>query len=385
MALNFSWSKQQLDFKQKVINFSQEELGKNVLQNDENLIFSREEWKKCARFGIQGLASTKLYGGKNDKIDVLSATLAMEGLGYGCRDNGLPFALNAQMWTVQLPLVEFADEAQKEKFLKPMVLGEKIGCHALTEPDSGSDVFSMQTVAKKVDGGYILNGKKALITLGPIADFALVFANVNPKMGKWGITGFLVEKGTKGFTQSKNLKKMGLRTVPIGELLFEDCFVPDENRLSAEGSGWGITTHTLEYDRCSILASQLGAMERQLEESIAFVKQRKQFGKSISEFQSVTNRIANMKLRLETSRLLLYQVAWLKNDGKSAMMEAALLKLQLSESFLESSIDAIRSNGGRGYLSQNEVERDLRDAVGGILYAGTSDIQRNLIANLLGL
>lgn len=383
--MDFSWTNEQIDYKQKVISFAKEHLNAKVVSDDHNSIFSKDYWNHCAKFGIQGLASTSKYGGTFEEIDILTATLAMEGLGYGCRDNGLPFALNAQMWTVQMPISQFGTNSQKEKFLKGMAAGNLIGSHGLTEPDAGSDVFNMQTVAEKVDGGYIINGKKHLTTLGPIADFALIFANAKPKMGKWGITGFMVEKGSNGFKQSENMPKMGLRTVPIGELAFDNCFVPDENRLGAEGAGWGITTSTLEYDRCCILASQLGAMERQLEETVAFVKQRKQFGKTIGEFQSVSNRIANMKLRMENSRLLLYQVAWLKSQGKSAMMEAALLKLQLSESFVASSLDAIRCNGGRGYLTENEVERDLRDAVGGILYAGTSDIQRNIISNLLGL
>ncbi|MGB3149314.1 MAG: acyl-CoA dehydrogenase family protein, partial [Maribacter sp.] len=293
------------------------------------------------------------------------------------------FSLNAQMWTVQLPIVEFGTDAQKEKFLKKLTSGEWIGCHALTEPNAGSDVFSMETTAEKVNGGYLLNGAKRLITLGPVADVALVFCSTNPKVGKWGISGFLVEKGTFGFTQSENKSKMGLRTVPIGDLNFKDCFVPTENRLGAEGAGWSITTTSLEYDRSGILGSQLGAMERQLNDSIAFVKKRKQFGKSVGKFQSVSNRIANMKLRLETSRLLLYKVAWLKSVGESAMMESAMLKLHLSESFIESSLDSIRSFGGSGYLSEYEIERDLRDAVGGVIYAGTSDIQRNIISKLL--
>ncbi|MBM1106804.1 acyl-CoA dehydrogenase family protein [Aurantibacter crassamenti] len=383
--MNFNWTKEQLEYKLKVIEFAKNHLNNDLVQKDLNCSFAADNWQKCAEFGIQQLAAPKSFGGQFDEIDILHATLAMEGLGYGCKDNGLPFSLNAQMWTVQMPISQFGTDFQKEKYLKGMASGKLIGSHALTEPNAGSDVFSMQTVAEKVDGGYILNGKKHLITLGPIADISLVFANARPKMGKWGITGFIVEKGTKGFNQSENMAKMGLRTVPIGELTFDNCFVPDENRLGAEGAGWGITTSTLEYDRCCILASQLGSMERQLDETVKFVKQRKQFGKSIGDFQSVSNRIANMKLRLETSRLLLYQVAWLKSQGKSAMMEAALLKLQLSESFVESSLDAIRCNGGRGYLTENEVERDLRDAVGGVLYAGTSDIQRNIISNLLGL
>ena len=383
--MDLSWTKEQLEYKERIIAFANEQLNNELASRDEACEFSRDDWKKCADFGIQGLATPLAYGGYKDEVDILTATLAMEGLGYGCKDNGLPFSLNAQMWTVQLPIAQFGSESQKNRYLKKFTSGDWIGCHGLTEPNAGSDVFSMETIAEKVDGGYVINGSKRLITLGPIADVALIFCITNPKLGKWGVSGFVIEKGTKGFTQGKNKPKMGLRTVPIGDLTFKDCFVPDENRLGAEGAGWSITTSSLEYDRGGILGSQLGAMERQLEECISFIKGRKQFGTSIGKFQSVSNRIANMKLRLETSRLLLYKVAWLKSMGQSAMMEAALLKLQLSESFVESSLDAIRSHGGSGYLSENEIERDLRDAVGGVIYAGTSDIQRNIIANLLGL
>jgi len=383
--MDFSWTKEQIEYKNRVITFAKEHLNDGITERDVTCQFSRDNWQKCADFGLQGLATPLKYGGYKEEVDILTATLAMEGLGYGCKDNGLPFSLNAQMWTVQLPIAQFGTEIQKNKYLKKFTSGEWIGCHGLTETNAGSDVFNMQTTAEKVDGGYIINGSKRLITFGPEADVALIFASSNPKLGKWGVSGFLIEKGTKGFTQGPNKPKMGLRTVPIGDLIFENCFVPDENRLGSEGAGWSITTSSLEYDRGGILGSQLGAMERQLEETVAFVKGRKQFGKSIGEFQSVSNRVANMKLRLETSRMLLYKVAWLKSIGKSAMMEAALLKLQLSESFIESSLDAIRSQGGSGYLSENEIERDLRDAVGGVIYAGTSDIQRNIISNLLGL
>ena len=383
--MNLSWTKEQLEYKEQVIAFAQEHLNEGLLERDATCQFSRHDWEKCAHFGLQGLATPLEYGGYKEEVDILNATLAMEGLGYGCKDNGLPFSLNAQMWTVQLPIAQFGTEEQKNKYLKKFTTGEWIGCHGLTETNAGSDVFNMETIAEKVDGGYIINGSKRLITLGPIADVALIFCVTNPKLGKWGVSGFIIDKNTKGFIQGTNQPKMGLRTVPIGNLTFENCFVPDENRLGAEGAGWSITTSSLEYDRGGILGSQLGAMERQLEETISFIKNRKQFGKSIGSFQSVSNRVANMKLRLETSRLLLYKVAWLKSNGQSAMMEAALLKLQLSESYIESSLDAIRTHGGSGYLSENEIERDLRDAVGGVIYAGTSDIQRNIISNLLGL
>lgn len=383
--MNFSLTDAQEELKKEVIHFAQQNLNDDMIERDRDGIFSMDLWKKCAAFGVQGLAAPQALGGKFEKVDLPSAVLGMEGFGYGCKDNGLALALNAHMWTVQLPMIEFGTEEQKAKYIPRMVSGDLISCHALTEPNSGSDTFAMETTAEKVEGGYVLNGKKHLITLAPLADIALVFASTNPKLGKWGISAFILEKGMPGYEASMVQTKMGLRTVPIGHLTFTDCFVPEENRLGKEGAGFGIVSHSLEYDRCCILASHLGAMERQLEDSIAYVKNRKQFGQSIGSFQSVSNRIADMKLRLETSRLLLYKTAWKKSTGSSAMMEASLLKLHISESFALSSLDALRNMGGRSYLEENEIERDMRDAVGGLLYAGTSDIQRNIIARLLGL
>jgi len=385
--MNFSFTEDQIRLKESVIDFAKNNLPQSYIIQDHNCMFSMDDWKKCADFGIQSMSVSHTYGNGKFKsdIDLLAATIAMEGLGYGCPDNGLLLALNAQMWTVQLPIEYFGTKEQKIEYLKPLTLGDSIACHALTEENAGSDVFSMQTTATKVEGGYMLNGKKCMISLAPVADFALVFANSNPKIGKWGVTAFLVKKGTKGFSISENKTKMGMRTVPFGELMFKNCFVPDKDRLGKEGAGWSITNHSLENDRCSVFAAKLGAMERQLEKSIEYVKTRKQFGKKISEFQSVSNRIAEMKLRLETSKLLLYKTAWLKNQGKSAMLEAAMLKLQVSENFVSSSLDTIRNHGAIGYLTENEIERDLRDSVGGLIYAGTSDIQKNIIAKLLGL
>lgn len=383
--MDFSWPEEYIEFKKKVILFAQETLNADVQERDRDGLFSRANWQKCADFGIQGLSLPKRLGGSTEEIDLLRAVFAMEGFGYGCEDNGLALGLNAQMWTVQIPIFQFGNEEQHQRYLPDLASGKKIACHALTEPDAGSDIYNMKMTAQKVEGGYILNGSKRLITFAPIADLALVFANVYPEKGKWGVTAFVVEKDNPGYTASPVKEKMGMRTVPIGELEFKDCFVPEKDRLGGEGAGFSIMNHSLEYDRCCILASQLGAMERQLEKSIEFARDRKQFGQAIGKFQAVSHRIAEMKLRLETSRMLLYKVAWLKHNGKSAMLDAALLKLHLSECFIESSLDAVRIRGGSGYLTENQVERDVRDAVGGVLYAGTSDIQRNIIASLLGL
>jgi alkylation response protein AidB-like acyl-CoA dehydrogenase len=383
--MDFSWSEEDLNFRNEVIEFAKSELNDDVISRDKKGIFSRELWQKCADFGIQGLAAPAKFGGMLDEVDILRSVLAMQALGYACKDGGLVLGLNAQMWAVQMSIVLFGTDAQKQKFLPKLTGGEWLGAHALTEAESGSDVFNMNMTAEKTDGGYLLNGEKRLVTLAPIADMAIVFANVNHKLGKWGVTAFLVEKGLEGYEAGPVREKMGLRTVPIGEIRLKNCFVSEENRLGKEGAGFSISNHSLEYDRCCILAGGLGAMERQLEESVEFAKKHKRFGQVIGSFQSVSNRIADMKLRIETSKLLLYKMAWLKKQNKPAMLEAAMLKLHLSESFVASSLDAIRNQGGNAYLVDYGIERDLRDAVGGVLYAGTSDIQRNIIAKLVGL
>ncbi|MDQ4077721.1 MAG: acyl-CoA dehydrogenase family protein [Chloroflexota bacterium] len=383
--MNFSWTKDQLALKEKAVRFAEAELNHDLADQMRSASFPRESWKKCADFGIQGLGIPTRYGGQGE-VDFLTAMLMMEGLGYGCQDNGLTFALNAQMWTVQRPILQFGTEQQKQRLLPALCRGEWIGAHAISEPEAGSDVFSMTTRAEKQDNGdYVLNGVKKFVSLGPIADTVLTFATVDPGLDKWGITAFVVERGIPGFRAGPVRDKMGLRTVPMGDLIFENCRLPAQSRLGPEGAGVSISTNSLEWERCSILASHLGAMERQLETSVRYAQARQQFGQPIGRFQSVSNRLADMKLRLETARLLLYKVAWMKSKGQQAMMEAALLKLHLSESFVQSSLDSVRIHGGNGYLTEYGIERDLRDAVGGILYAGTSDIQRNIIAQLLGL
>lgn len=382
--MNFELSEEQKQYRKQVVDFASNELEDAVVAADRECLFPLENWKRCADFGILGLSLPEKYSGKRDR-DFLTAIIAMEGLGYGCRDNGLTFALNAQMWTVQLPILQFGTDQVCARYLPALSSGELIGAHAISEPASGSDVFSMQARATRTTGGYRLNGSKHYVSLAPIADIALVFALTDPAAGKWGVSGFVVELSAAGVAIGANQPKMGLRTVPFGELTFQDCFVPEENRLGPEGSGMSLSVSFLEWERCSILASQIGAMQRQLEDTISYAKKRKQFGKPIGKYQAVANRIVDMKVRLETSRLLLYHTAWLKQSGQSAMLQAALLKLYLGEAFVNSSLDAISVHGGRGYVSEFGVERDLRDAVGGTIYAGTSDIQRNIIASLLGL
>jgi hypothetical protein len=383
--MDFSWTDEQLEYKKAVIEFARKELNQGLTERDHAGAFSLENWRKCARFGILGLPIPEEYGGAGE--DILTTMLTMEGLGYGSRDNGLIFAMNAQLWSVQMPILTFGSEAQKRKYLPGLCSGDLIGMHGMSEPDSGSDAYSLRTRAQRCDGGYVLNGSKMFVTNAPVADLAVIFATVDPSKGMWGVTGFLVERGTPGLTVSRDLQKMGLRTAPMGEVILEDCLVPEENRLGAEGIGTRIFNHSMEWERACILGSHVGAMERQLEECIRYARERYQFGQPVGKFQSVANRIADMKVRLETARLILYRIAWhaTRNIGQPAPMDAALAKLYISEAFVQSSLDAIRIHGGYGYMTEFEVERDLRDAIGGTLYSGTSDIQRNIIARLLGL
>ncbi len=382
--MDFSWTDEQLKFRAKVEAFASQLDGNDLIERDRESRFSSANWQRCADFGIQSMSVPAKYH-SGDETDFLTAMLAMEGLGYSCRDVGLAFALNAQMWTVQLPVVHAGTEAQQQRYLPRLCDGSLIGAHAITEPETGSDVFAMKTTATPCDGGYRLNGTKRYVSLAPVADMALVFATIDASLGRWGVTAFLVDLDSDGCRRGEPQYKMGLRTVPIGDIEFDNCFIEVAARLGEEGSGLSLSNSFLEWERCCILASQLGTMQRQLEDTIRFARKRKQFGKAIGKFQAVSHRIADMRLRLETARLLLYKVAWLKHSGQPAMLEAAMLKLHLAESFAASSLDAIRVHGGAGYMSENGVERDLRDAVGGLLYAGTSDIQRNIIAGMLGL
>jgi alkylation response protein AidB-like acyl-CoA dehydrogenase len=309
----------------------------------------------------------------------------MEALGYGCRDGGLLFGVNAQLWSVLMPILRFGTEEQRSRYLPRLCAGELIGAHGMSEPDSGSDAFSLRTVARKEGDDYILNGAKTFVSNAPVADLFLVFATLDPAKGVLGLTAFLVERGYPGFQVGKHIEKMGLKTSPMAELVFEDCRVPGRNRLGREGRGALIFNDSMDWERGFLLATCLGSMERQLETCLSYVQGRKQFGKPVGEFQSVANRLVDMKMRLEAARLLVYRLAWARQQDKATAADAAMAKLFLSESWVQSCLDAVQVHGGYGYMTEYEVERDLRDAVGSTLYSGTSEIQRNLIARSLGL
>ena len=379
--MDFSLTKEQTDLKDKAIEFSKKKLNRDIIEQDRRSEFPRQKWLDCAEFGVQGLIIPEEYGGLG--LDILTAVLVMEGLGYGCKDNGLLLSLNVNIWNCEIPILHFGNEAQKRKYLPGLCNGSLIGAYGMTEPESGSDAFSLKTTAKKNGNHYVLNGTKTLITNAPVADLVVTFAKVPQQTGKEKISCFIVEKGTPGVSVSKKIDKMGLRTSPFGEVILQDCVISQGNLLGKEGLGQTIFNDALAEERAFILASQIGAMERQLEECLTYAKTRKQFNKRIFDFQSISNRLAEMKVRLETSRLLVYRVAWLRQQKKRAFLESSIAKLYISECCIKNSLSAMRIYGGYGYTTEFEYERQLRDALGGILYSGTSDIQRNIIAELL--
>ena len=381
--MDFSWSEDQLALRRSIVEFAQRELGDGILADDRAGTLSRAKWRKCAEMGIHGLAVPEAYGGTGH--DVLTTVLALEALGYGCPDAGLLFAIGAQMWAVQAPILRFGSEAQRHQYLPKLLSGEIIGAHAITEPGSGSDTFAMTATAEKRGDEYVLNGSKTFATNAPVADLFLVFATTSPKRGFMGVTAFLVDKGTPGLTTGKAIDKMGIRTSPMGEVFLSDCVVPASARLGREGNGGTIFTHSMGWERTCILAGAVGAMERQLETCIAYAAQREQFGKPIGKYQSVSNKIVQMKVRFETSRLLLYRAAWLRANGQDATAEVAMAKLCISEAHVASSLDAIQIHGGYGYATETGIERDLRDALGSRIYSGTSEIQHEIIARAIGL
>jgi alkylation response protein AidB-like acyl-CoA dehydrogenase len=381
--MDFSWTPEQRESYDAALAFARDALSEDIAERDREGTFSRELWDRCAEFGLHGLPFPASYGGS--ETDVLTMALVMEAIGYGCKDQGLLFSINAHMWGVAMPIHTFGTEGQKGRYLEKLCRGRWVGAHAMSEPDSGSDAYALRTHAVKHGDRYVLNGSKIFITNAPQADLFVVFATVDPTQKMWGVTAFLLERDTPGLTVSPPVEKMGLRTALMGELTLEDVEASEDDLLGAPGQGAPIFSHSMGWERSCILATTVGGMQRQLDSTLAWVKSRKQFGKPIGEFQLVASKIVDMKLRLELSRLLLRQAAWHERESGMSRADAAMAKLFISESSVASAMDAIQVRGAYGYLTEHEVERDLRDAIGSRIYSGTSEIQRLIIAGNLGL
>ncbi len=380
--MDFGFSAEQQKWYDAAVAFAREELvDPDAAGREERAEFWREGYERCARFGAAGLPVPREYGGQGEEIETTVA--AMEGLGYACADTGLLFSLNASLWTITMPIVMFGDEAQKARYLPPLCDGRYFGANGASEPEAGSDIFSMKTRAERKGDRWVLNGRKVWITGGPVADLYLCFATTDPTKGVLGITAFLIERDTPGFKVVREIPKLGMRTAPMGELVFEDCELPAESLLGREGRGSRIFNAALEWERGAILASIVGTMHRQIDRCVQRARSRKQFGQSIGKFQSVSNRIVDMMTRYETSRYMVYRYAALKKQGKDATIAASMAKLHVSECFAQNSFDAVRIFGAAGYTIAEGLERDVRDSVGGVLFSGTNDIQRNIIAQHL--
>jgi alkylation response protein AidB-like acyl-CoA dehydrogenase len=380
--MEFSWTKEQRALKRAAAEFASGKLNSDLAEREERREPSLDGWQECAAYGIQGIAMPERYGGSSQ--DLLTVTLLLEGLGRGCRDNGLLFALGAQIWSVQVPVLVHGTEQQRQRYLPGLIAAEIIGAHTATEPEAGSDIFSLRTTATRDEDCYILKGSKTFITNAPIADLFLVLATVDRSHGIGGMTAFLVDRDTPGLYTSRPLQTMGLRTAPLGEVIFEDCRVPASQMLGRMGGGSAVFKTAMEWERIFILAPALGTMERQLEQCIDYAGQRRQFGKPIGANQAIASMLVNMHRRLESARLLMYQAAWMKSVEELITWEPSLVKLAISESWVENSLDAVQIHGGAGYAVETGLERDVRDSIASKIYSGTSQMQETIIAALLG-
>ena len=306
----------------------------------------------------------------------------LRGLGQACRDNGLLFALGAHLWACLYPISVFATHDQKARYLDRLMSGELIAAHAATEEQAGSDMGAIQTTARKFSDRYVLNGTKSYITNAPIAGLFLVLARIDESRG---VTAFLVERESAGLKCSANVPKMGLRTAPMGTVEFLDCAIPLSSILGEEGGGMAVLACAMELERMFMLAPAIGSMERLLQRSVEYSKARRPFGKPIASITQVRDRIAEIKRRITCCHALLSSFAVRKDVGRFLGRESSMAKLQVSEAWIETCLDAMQIHGGKGYLVEGEIERELRDAIASRIYSGTSDMQRSAIATSMRL
>lgn len=380
--MDFGWEPGQELLHRRLRSFADRALGDGLAGRERDQAPSTADWKACAEQGVLGLPIPEQHGGGGH--DPVTCAYALEGLGYGCLDNGLLLSMGAHVWAVEVPIWRFGTHEQKERLLPRLCSGELVGAHAISEPGAGSDALSLQTEARRDGPHYVLNGRKAFVTNGPVADLFLVYATINPKLGFTGVTAFLVERGQPGLSVRAGDEKMGLRTATWADVTLADCRVDARQRLGAEKQGRHVFASVMAWERSLILAPLLGAMQRQIDACIDHARRRRQFGQRIGAFQGVAHTVADMQVRLESARLLTYKAAWqLAHDESSVLAEMA--KLQTSEAAVQTFLDAIQLHGAVGYTVGAQIERGLRDAVGLSISSGTSQLQRSVIAGKLGL
>lgn len=382
--MEFGWDKSQAELYHRTLAFARERLdnaGASKLEREKK--FSMADWRLCGAFGLAGLSVPEEYGGLG--LDALTTAYAVEAFGRGCVDMGLVFSMSAHLFACAMPIALNASDELKRAVLPRLASGEWVGANAITEAEAGSDVFALKTTAERDGDDYVLNGTKSYVTNGPVADLVLVYASINLDYGYLGVSAFVVEKGTPGLIVGEPFEKIGLTTSPISAVYLENCRIPKSNLVGIAGNGANIFTSSMQWERACLFAAYLGAMDRQLDETIAYAKERRQGRKPIADYQAISHRIVQMKLRLDAARLLLYRACWTSDQGGDADLEVCLAKLATSEAAIKSSLDAIQIHGGNGIVREIGIERALRDAVPSTLFSGTSEVQHNLAAAKLGL
>ena len=378
--MDFSLSKKHLLSQALYRSFAENEVKPLAQDIDEKEDFPRETVGKMARCGMMGIPVPEEYGGKG--CDTLSYIMCVEELAKVCGTTSV--ILSAHTSLCIDPILTYGTEAQKHKYIPDLAAGRKLGAFALTEPGAGTDVQGQQTKAVLEEDGWVLNGSKCFITNGREADVYVVFAvtGVTEKKGKKvkEISAFIVDKGTPGFSFGTKEKKMGIRGSSTYELIFSGCRIPKENLLGMTGRGFGIAMHTLDGGRIGIAAQALGLAEGAFEAVVKYVKERKQFGRAIGQFQNTQFRLADMAVKIEAAKLLVYKAAMAKQTQKSYSVEAAMAKLYAAETAMEVTERAVQLHGGYGYIREYDVERMMRDAKITEIYEGTSEVQRMVIS-----
>ncbi len=380
--MDFSFTEEQLALREQLLRFGRERLAPRAARADREEYFDREAWRMLGQMGVLGLPIAPEYGGSG--ADVVTCVAAGEALGEAGVDGGLLLSWGAHTFLCSDTIQRNGTDEQKRKYLPYLASGEWIGCMGVTEPGAGSDAASLSTRAEKTSDGWKLNGSKIFITNGPVADVAVIYATLDKKLGHAGITAFIVEKGTPGFSAGEPLHKMGVRGSPTSELFFDDCRLPPEALLGEEGGGFLLALQTVEWDRSTLVAPFVGAM-RFLEQRCArYAQERRQFGRPIADFQAVRDKLTNLRLFWEAARGLVYRVAWCKDQGRPLNhLEAAVAKLFIGDASLGPAHDAVTLLGGYGYCREYEVERIFRDSRLAPIGGGTSEIQKLIISRLM--
>ncbi|MBH0168952.1 acyl-CoA dehydrogenase [Fictibacillus sp. 18YEL24] len=377
--MQFLLSEEHEMIRKMVRDFAKNEVEPTAAERDEEERFDRAIFDQMGELGLCGIPWPEEYGGIGG--DYLGYVIAVEELSRVCASVGV--TLSAHTSLAGWPIFKFGNEEQKQKFLRPMAEGKKIGAYGLTEPGSGSDAGNMKTTAKKDGDDYIINGSKIFITNAGDAEIYVVFARTDIEAGSRGVSAFIVEKGTPGFSFGKKEKKLGIRSSPTLEIIFEDCRVPAENLLGKEGEGFKIAMMTLDGGRNGIAAQAVGIAQGALDASVNYAKDRKQFGKPIGVNQGIGFKLADMATKVEAARLLTYQAAWRESEGLPYGKESAMSKLFAGDIAMEVTTDAVQVFGGYGYTKEYPVERYMRDAKITQIYEGTQEIQRLVISKML--